>query len=168
MKMPGIFSAFGRAFAPKQSRASAGVPSYGMIPPLGSVPSATGLMISQATAMAVSAVYACVAIRAKDVARCTPRLFVPNKAGGRDLVTDHVIAKLFARPNRQQTWFEFWQQMMIGYLLRGNAYAAILRDRRGNPVELIPINPDAVIPHHLYADHGTCGLVRRGLETVAA
>ena len=35
--------------------------------------------------------------------------------------------------------------MMIGYLLRGNAYAAILRDRRGNPVELIPINPDAVM-----------------------
>ncbi|MDE1901311.1 MAG: phage portal protein [Alphaproteobacteria bacterium] len=116
-----------------------------MIPPLGSVPSATGLMISQATAMAVSAVYACVAIRAKDVARCTPRLFVPNKNGGRDLVKDHIVAKLFAKPNRQQTWFEFWQQMMIGYLLRGNAYAAILRDRRGNPVELIPINPDAVM-----------------------
>ncbi|MDE2030167.1 MAG: phage portal protein [Alphaproteobacteria bacterium] len=140
-----IFSAIGRIFAPKQNRASAGVPSYGMIPPLGSVPSASGLMISQATAMAVSAVYACVAIRAKDVARCTPRLFVPNKDGGRDLVKDHIVAKLFARPNRQQTWFEFWQQMMIGYLLRGNAYAAILRDRRGNPVELIPINPDAVM-----------------------
>src|SRR5580698_7522406 len=99
MKMPGIFK---RVFAPKQERASAGVPSYGMIPPLGSVPSATGLMISQATAMAVSAVYACVAIRAKDVARCTPRLFVPNKDGGRTLVKDHIIARLFARPNRQQ------------------------------------------------------------------
>ncbi len=145
MKLPGFISTISRVFAPKQSRASAGVPSYGMIPPLGSVPSATGLMISQATAMAVSAVYACVAIRAKDVARCTPRLFVPDKNGGRDQVKDHIVAKLFTRPNRQQTWFEFWQQMMVGYLLRGNAYAAILRDRRGNPVELIPINPDAVM-----------------------
>jgi HK97 family phage portal protein len=35
--------------------------------------------------------------------------------------------------------------MWTGYLLRGNAYAAIRRDRRGNPIELIPINPDAVI-----------------------
>ena len=113
MKLPALFTAIGRAFTPKQSRASAGVPSYGMIPPLGSVPSASGLMISQATAMAVSAVYACVAIRAKDVARCAPRLCVRNKEGGRDLVTDHVIAKLLMRPNRQQTWFEFWQQMMI-------------------------------------------------------
>ena len=145
MKLSGIFTAIGRAFVPKEIRASAGVPSYGMIPPLGSVPSATGLMISQATAMAVSAVYACVSIRAKDVARCTPRLFVRNKNGGRDQIVDHVIARLFTRPNRQQTWFEFWQQMMLGYLLRGNAYAAILRDRRGNPVELIPINPDAVM-----------------------
>ena len=39
MKMPGLFTSIGRAFAPKQSRVSAGVPSYGMIPPLGSVPS---------------------------------------------------------------------------------------------------------------------------------
>ena len=132
-------------FAPAQTRASAGVPSYGMIPPLGSVPSASGLMISQATAMAVAAVHACVAIRAKDVARCTPRLFVRNDDGGRDPIVDHVVARLFVRPNRQQTWFEFWQQMMVGYLLRGNAYAAILRDRRGDPVELIPINPDAVM-----------------------
>src|ERR1700722_17223505 len=112
MKVPNLFSAMGRVFVPKQSRASAGVPSYGMIPPLGSVPSASGLMISQATAMAVSAVYACVSVRAKDVARCTPRLFVPNKLGGREEVKDHVVAKLFARPNRQQTWFEFWQQIM--------------------------------------------------------
>jgi hypothetical protein len=64
VKIPSIFTAIGRAFAPKQSRASAGVPSYGMIPPLGSVLSASGLMISQETAMAMLAVYAFVAIRA--------------------------------------------------------------------------------------------------------
>ena len=135
----------GRSLVPEGTRASAGVPSYGMIPPMGSVPSATGLMISQATAMAVAAVYACVSIRAKDVARCTPRLFVRNDGGGRDQIIDHAVARLFTRPNRQQTWFEFWHQMMVGYLLRGNAYAAILRDRRGDPTELIPINPDAVM-----------------------
>jgi hypothetical protein len=51
--MAGLFGAIGRALVPERTRASAGVPSYGMIPPLGSVPSASGLMISQATAMAV-------------------------------------------------------------------------------------------------------------------
>ena len=48
----------------QQKRASAaGVPSYGMIPPLGSVQSASGLLVSQATAMTVSAVYRAVYVR---------------------------------------------------------------------------------------------------------
>ena len=52
-------AAFGRAPAEK-SQGSAGVPSQGFLPTLGATPSATSLLISQGTAMAVSAVYACV------------------------------------------------------------------------------------------------------------
>ena len=141
------FSAhIGRAFAPKQSRASAGVPSYGMIPPLGSVPSAIG---PDDFAGDGDGGVRCLCLRGHPGKGCGALHAAPVRAGTRPVdaiwSSDHVIAKLFMRPNRQQTWFEFWQQMMIGYLLRGNAYAAILRDRRGNPVELIPINPDAVM-----------------------
>ena len=60
---------FGRMAAP-QTRAVTGVPTGGLISVLGGVPSASGLMVSQATAMTVSAVYAAVTIRSKDVARC--------------------------------------------------------------------------------------------------
>jgi HK97 family phage portal protein len=134
-----------RALFGRTQRASAGVPSYGMIPPLGSVPSASGLLVSQATAMGVATVYACVNRRSLDVARCPPSLYRPLEDGSRETVTDHPLAKLFVKPNRVQSWFEFVEQLMVGYLLRGNAYAAILRDRRGNPTELIPINPDAVM-----------------------
>ncbi len=123
----------------------AGVPSYGMIPPLGSVQLATGLLVSQATAMGVSTVYACVRRRAIDVARCAPSLYRLDADNSRDLVTDHPLAQLFKRPNREQNWFEFVEQMQVGLLLRGNAYAAILRDKRGVPTELVPINPDAVM-----------------------
>lgn len=35
--------------------------------------------------------------------------------------------------------------MNVAYLLRGNAYAVCLRDGRGQPTELIPVNPDAVM-----------------------
>lgn len=134
-----------RSFAAPVTRAYAGVPNTGSIPPLGAVPSASGQLVSQSTAMTVSAVHACVSIRAEDVARCTPRLFKRDKDGGRVRIEDHPVLKLFKRPNRIQTWFEFCEQMGSGYLLRGNAYAAILRDGRGNPTELIPINPDAVM-----------------------
>lgn len=126
-------------------RSSAGVPSYGMIPPLGSVQSASGLLISQATAMAVSAVYRAVSVRAHDVARCTPSLFTEAADGTRTKIKNHPIARLMKRPNRVQTWFEFARDTWVAYLLRGNAYWAILRDRRGDPAELIWINPDAVM-----------------------
>ena len=133
------------SFIPRLARAAAGVPSYGMIPPLGSVQSASGLLVSQATAMGVSTVYACVRRRAIDVARCRPSLYRVNQDGSRSIVPDHPVQELFTRPNRQQNWFEFCEQMQVALLLRQNAYAAVIRDRRGRPVELIPINPDAVM-----------------------
>lgn len=124
---------------------SAALPAQGYLPTLGSTPSASGLLISQGTAMAVSTVYACVTIRAQDVARCTPRLYKRGRDGSRIQVTDHPLAGIFEQPNRQQTWFEFAEQMETAHLLRGNAYAAIKRDGRGRPTELIPVNPDAVL-----------------------
>lgn len=143
----GLFGNLARGMSAPMERASAGTPSYGMIPPLGSVQSASGVLISQATAMSVSAVYRAVYVRAHDVARCKPSVFTEADDGTRTKlgVKDHAIARLMVRPNRVQTWFEFMRDMWVAYLLRGNAYAAILRDGRGIPTELIWINPDAVL-----------------------
>jgi HK97 family phage portal protein len=143
--MRGLFGSLSRGFAPQNVRASAGVPSYGMIPALGSVPSATGLLISQATAMSVTTVYSCVRRRSIDVARCTPSLYTEQTDGTRIPVKKHPLTALFLKPNRVQTWLEFCEQMAVGFLLRGNAYAVIRRNSRGDPIELIPINPDAVM-----------------------
>jgi len=126
-------------------RAGASAPSYGMIPPLGSVASASGAMISQATAMTVSAVYACVDRLSTDLARCSPYLYRLNTDGSETRDDDHPMNELLERPNRQQTWFEYDRQMWIGFLLRGNCYSPIRRDGRGDPSELIPVNPDAAM-----------------------
>jgi HK97 family phage portal protein len=111
---------------------------------LGGGGSATGLRITQSTAVSVSTVYACTSIRSKDVARCQPRLMKVNSARADKPVTDHPVAKLFVRPNKWQTWTEFCRQMHAAFLLRCNAYAVILRDGRGRPIALIPVNPDYV------------------------
>jgi len=126
-------------------RKSSGVPASGFLPTLGSTPSATGLSISQGTAVSVSTVYACVTIRSRDIARCPPRLLRTGGSRTQDPVKDHPVAKLFAHPNWVQTWFEFATQMHAALLLRGNAYAVILRDNKGRPSALIPVNPDAVM-----------------------
>jgi HK97 family phage portal protein len=83
-------------------------------------------------------------IRAGDVARCTPRVMPIGAPRSGKPNTTHAVAKLFKKPNWVQTWFEFAVQMEAAYILRQNAYAAILRDGHGNPINLIPINPDGV------------------------
>ena len=105
----------------------------------------SGVRISQTSAVSISTVFACTSIRSKDVARCRPRLMKKNAARSEKPVTNHPVARLFARPNQWQTWTEFCRQMEAAYLLCGNAYAVILRDGRGVPVALIPVNPDSVV-----------------------
>src|ERR1700726_5018430 len=102
--MAGLFAPLAAPF----QRASSGVPTYGMIPPLGSVQSASGLLVSQATAMSVAAVYRAVYVRSHDVARCKPSIYTEDADGSRTplKVGDHYIADLMIRPNRVQTWFE--------------------------------------------------------------
>lgn len=140
----GGLATFRRSAFDAVTKSDAGIPSPGFLPSLGGVASAAGLTISQGTAIGISTVYACTTIRAKDVARCRPRLMRANTARSEKPVTDHPVAKLFLRPNRVQTWTEFARQMHVAYLLRGNAYAVILRNGAGEPVALIPINPDGV------------------------
>ena len=91
--------------------------------------------------------YRAIAVRSHDVARCTPSLYSEDAQGTRHKVDakEHPVAQLMVRPNRVQSWFEFVRDLWVAYLLRANAYAAVLRDRKGNPTELIWINPDAVM-----------------------
>lgn len=156
---------FDRMVRGSMRRSSAGVPSYGMIMPLGSVSTASGLLVSQATAMSVGAVYACVSLIAHDIARCKPTLYdVPvgqpypirslrdargeltrQDDRGLTINTEHELALILDRPNRVQTWFEFMRDLATAYLLRGNGYAVKIRNSRGQITELILINPDAVM-----------------------
>lgn len=140
----GGLAAFSRSAFDIITKADAGFPTQGFLPSLGGVASAAGLTISSSTAMSISTVHACVTIRSKDVARCRPRLLEEGSARSVKPITDHPVAKLLVRPNRVQTWTEFARQMNAAYLLRGNAYAVILRNGRGEPTALIPINPDGV------------------------
>ncbi len=138
----GFFDRFRREAVDKSS---AGVPAAGYLPTLGSLPSAAGVQISQGTAVSVSTVYAAVMQRAKDFARCKPSLRKIAEGRSGNPVTDHPLARILRRPNWVQTWFEFAVQMHVALVLRNNAYAVILRDAKGAPQYLIPVNPDAVM-----------------------
>ena len=110
-----------------------------------SSPTAAGAMVNQASAMQVSAVYACVNILAYDIAKLGAMIFAGDRqSGGRVKAKGHFLYSLLRRPAPWLTWFEFCGMLQTSVLLRGNGYAVILRDRTGKPTMLVPINPDRV------------------------
>lgn len=107
-------------------------------------PTVSGIRINQATALNASAVMSCVTMLAEDVAKLTPRIWRRHANRTRTIAKDHPLYRLLYKPNDWQSWMEFCEQMQVGLILRGNAYAVKIRDGRGNVVKLIPVNPDWV------------------------
>lgn len=133
-----------------------------------SAASAAGVAVTQLSALQVSTVQACVSIRAEDVAKLPVHVYRRReKGGGRDIVLDHPLERLLRRPNGYQSRFEFMEQMQVSVLLRGNGYAAILRDGRGNPTALIPTNPDRVSIYEGLGGEVFYQVARRGMHEAA-
>lgn len=100
-------------------------------------------------ALQIAAVWACVERIAKTVA--TLPLFVyRTRSGMRDLDRGSSLwGVLHDSPNARMTPTEFWTAMMMNFLLRGNAYARIERDSRGECYALWPMAADQVELHIL-------------------
>ncbi|WP_257164674.1 phage portal protein [Bradyrhizobium sp. SRS-191] len=111
-------------------------------PSLATAQSVTGVAINQATALNATAVMSAVTILAEDVAKLPWSLYQSNPGEEPREFEGHYLYDLLQEPNDYMNGLEFREMMQVALVLRGNAYAAILRDGRGRPVELIPVNPD--------------------------
>jgi len=129
--------------------------------------SSGGMSVTQLSSLQVSTVQACVSIRAEDVAKLPVHVYASLPNGGRRIVADHPIERLLQQPNDYQSRFEFVEQMQVSILLRGNAYAVILRDGRGRPTALVPINPDRVWIYEAPGGQVFYQVARRGLHETA-
>ena len=101
-----------------------------------------GVDVNQGTALKATTVMAAVTMLCEDFAKCEPVLYRLDSSKKRVEATDHELYQLFVAPNEWQTWFEFAEMMQFSLVLRGNAYAVKIRDRRGRVVRLIPVNAD--------------------------
>lgn len=104
--------------------------------------SAAGIVVSQTEALRDVITMACVSIRAGDIAKLPVHVMRRQKNGGSVILKSHPVERLLRKPNDWQTKFEFFEQMQAGYLLTNEAFAPILWNGRGDPVALIPINPN--------------------------
>lgn len=106
--------------------------------------SGSGVNVSPNTAMTVAAVYACVRIRCGVVANMPIHVKRRVDERTREDASDHPLWQVLRRrPNRWQTPSQFKRMMEAHLLLRGNAYALIVRSR-GAVMELLPLHPDRV------------------------
>jgi HK97 family phage portal protein len=99
-------------------------------------------------ALQLSAVWACVDRRAKVVASLPFFVYKDVGSGKRELArAARLYALLHDTPNRRMTPYQFWVAMMMNHDLRGNAYARIDRDARGEALSLWPMPADQVEPY---------------------
>lgn len=109
--------------------------------------------VTPTTAEGLATVSACVSAIAETIASLPLMLYRRNGDDGRDTANDHPLYRcLHDQPNEIQTALEFREMMTANMLLRGNAYARIIRGNDGQVRQLIPLTPDRV--GVLYLDSG--------------
>lgn len=102
--------------------------------------------MSRDRAMKISTVNRCVEVLSNSMAVLP--LYIMNE-GNKKRLEDHRLGRvLWGRANEAMTSFDYNRLMLCNQILRGNAYAWIVRDgKTGYPTELIPLPPDYVTIH---------------------
>lgn len=104
--------------------------------------SISGQSVTPDSALAVSAVYACVLILAESVASLPMSVYRRLPNGGKEVATEHRVHNLLhVAPNDEQTAFEATEYRMVCLGMRGNAYGALALNGRGDVMEIQPLRP---------------------------
>ena len=97
-------------------------------------------------ALQIATVWACVDRRASTIASL-PFFAYETRNGQRTLARDTSLWRLLHdSPNSRMTPLDFWRAMLMNHDLRGNGYARIDRDARGEAIALWPMMADQVTP----------------------
>ena len=125
--------------------------------------------VTPTTAQSVSAVFACVQSISETVASLPLILFRRGEDGDRERAADHPLYRvLHDMANPEQTALEAREYLQACVLVRGNAFARIVRGYDGQVRELWPLNPDNVqvrrTPSGLVYEHSKEGVLTRLLS----
>lgn len=110
----------------------------------GAAPTGSGVSVTPDTALAASAVLACVRVISESVASLPCHVYRRLEIGKERAAEHPVYPVLHALANPEMTAFDFFELMQSSILLRGNAYAYIERDRGARVKALWPLRADQV------------------------
>nr|DAZ62499.1 MAG TPA: Portal [Caudoviricetes sp.] len=103
----------------------------------------SGKVVTERSAMQMTAVYACVRILSEAIAGLPLHLYRYKPDGGKEKAIDHPLYLiLHDEPNPEMSSFVFRETLMTHLLLWGNAYAQIIRNGKGEAVALYPLMPN--------------------------
>ena len=103
---------------------------------------ASGQIVTDQTAMRISAVYACVRVLAESIAALPLHLYRYTDGKKTKADDNPLYTLIHDEPNPEMTSFDFREVMMTHILLTGNAYAQKIYNGRGELVALWPLNPN--------------------------
>ena len=102
-----------------------------------------GKVVTERSAMQMTAVYSCVRILAEAIAGLPLHLYEYTENGGKKKAIDHPLYLLLHdEPNPEMSSFVFRETLMTHLLLWGNAYAQIIRNGKGEVIALYPLMPN--------------------------
>ena len=105
--------------------------------------STSGKVVTERSAMQMTAVYSCVRILAEAVAGLPLHFYKYGEDGSKEKAVDNPLFYLLHdEPNPDMTSFIFRETLMTHLLLWGNAYAQIIRNGKGEVVALYPLMPN--------------------------
>lgn len=107
-------------------------------------PSPTGVMVTQDTALRLSAVYASVRLIADTISTMPLDQFVRVDGARRPVRPREAWVD---RPSTRHQTVTFWQQNLVSLLLDGNIFAHVMRDGSGEIVDIDILNPKQVTVH---------------------
>ena len=102
---------------------------------------ASGIAVGPETSLQIAAFYCGVSLISRQIASLPLQLYQRAKDGGKSRATKHPLyAIIHAKPNGEQTAYQFRESMQSWALRWGNAFAEIERQRSGRPVAVWPIS----------------------------
>ena len=105
--------------------------------------SSSGKLVTERSAMQMTAVYACVRILSEAIAGLPLHLYHYKDDGGKEKALKHPLYLLLHdEPNPEMSSFVFRETLMTHLLLWGNAFAQIIRNGKGEVVALYPLMPN--------------------------
>ena len=105
--------------------------------------SSSGKLVTERSAMQMTAVYACVRILSEAIAGLPLHLYRYKEDGGKEKAISHPLYLLLHdEPNPEMSSFVFRETLMTHLLLWGNAYAQIIRNGKGQVIALYPLMPN--------------------------